>query len=40
MATNVSMVMGTGVEWTPTDLIGKDSKWLGAQTVMRLAEKS
>ncbi|KAL2353510.1 hypothetical protein BJ546DRAFT_1062309 [Cryomyces antarcticus] len=39
LATNISRVLGKGVEWTVTDLIGKDSKWPDARLVMKLAEK-
>lgn len=36
---NIGRVLGKGVEWTVTDLIGKNSKWPEASLVMRLAEK-
>ncbi len=39
LATNISRVLGKGVEWTVTDLIGKASKWPDAAIVMKLAEK-
>lgn len=39
LATNISRVLGKGVEWTVTDLIGKNSKWPDAEQVMSLAEK-
>jgi len=39
LATNISRVLGKGVEWTVMDLIGKASKWPDGNTVMKLAEK-
>ncbi|KAK6436906.1 hypothetical protein LTR95_006910 [Oleoguttula sp. CCFEE 5521] len=39
LATNISRVLGKGVEWTVTDLIGKETKWPEAAIVMKLAEK-
>jgi DNA-directed RNA polymerase subunit M/transcription elongation factor TFIIS len=39
LATNISRVLGRGVEWTVMDLIGKASKWPDGNTVMKLAEK-
>jgi len=38
LATNISAVLGKGIEWTVTDLIGKESKRLHSQLVVRLAE--
>ncbi|KAH8156706.1 hypothetical protein CIB48_g11545 [Xylaria polymorpha] len=39
LAMNISRILGTGVMWTVTDLIGKDAPWPDSKTVMTLAEK-
>lgn len=39
LSMNISRILGTGVEWTVTDLIGKASKWPESDTVIELAQK-